>query len=126
MREPCAGAIWGQRRAAGLESPLLRGKKDDAESQKSDRGERKSTGRLPGGGNLTGWKRVTGFGASVGRVVRVLAENSEEMSERQAGIRGVWSWMLGWVLELLDEEGASGQATYSEILSKWLGLFLYL
>lgn len=103
MREPCAGAIWGQRGAAGLESPLLRGKKDDAESQKSDRGERKSTGRLPGGGNLTGWKRVTGFGASVGRVVRVLAENTVKRCQkgRQASVgcglgclAGFWSsWM---------------------------------
>lgn len=24
----------------------------------------------------------------------------------------MWLWMLGWVLELLDEEGTSGQATY--------------
>lgn len=59
--ETCLGAIWGQREAAGLESPLLgplgsEGKKDEAESQKSDRGERESTGRFPGGGNLTAGK----------------------------------------------------------------------
>lgn len=122
------GAIWGRGGPAGLESPLLSGERDDAESQKSDRGGRKSTGRLPGGENLTGWKRVTGFGASMGQVVRILAENSVKRCQKgkQASmgcglgcLAGFWSsWMKG--------EPVAGLLTCSVILSKWLGLFLYL
>lgn len=55
---------------------------------------------------------MAGFGASMGQVGKVLAENTVKGCQegRRASV-GV-SWMLGWVLELLNEEGSSSQATY--------------
>lgn len=57
---------------------------------------------LSGGGSLTGWKRVAGFGASVGQVVRVLAQNAVKACQEPTG----------YVLDGMSAEETPSQATY--------------
>ena len=61
-----------------------------------------STGRLPGGGNLTGWRRVAGFGASLGQIGKVLAEHA--VNSCQKGKVGKHPW--GVVLDAWLGSGA--------------------
>lgn len=114
----CAGARCGSHLGwtglLGLNRPCcvlegLRGRKEDVESE---RREGKDTGSSLEK-EVCCLRKVTGLGAVMGQVVRVLAEDTvkgcQKGGQEPSGCALVG---FGWVLELLDTEATPSQDTY--------------